>query len=91
MESCGRPVKRKVGVSSKNLQKHLFIRVLNMPLDYHRISCYHVILYQKCLNKEPGHLFNPEKAVGDEEWEGGRGRDGVPENFIDTPQVFRKT
>ena len=85
MESCGRPVKRKVGVSSENLQKHLFIRVLNMPLDYHRISCYHVILYQKCLNSEPGHLFNPEKAVGV-----GGGADAVPENFIETPQVFRK-
>ena len=85
MESCGRPVKRKVGVSSENLQKHLFIRVLNMPLDYHRISCYHVILYQKCLNSEPGHLFNPEKAAGDEEWGERGGRDGVPENFIDTP------
>ena len=79
MESCGRPVKRKVGVSSENLQKHLFIRVLNMPLDYHRISCYHEILYQKCWNSELGHLFDPEKALRAE---------GVPENFIDIPKVF---
>ena len=50
-----------------------------LPLDYHRISCYHVILYQKCWNSEPGHLFNHEKAVGGE---------GVPENFIDISQVF---
>ena len=55
MESCGRPVDRKVGVSGF---KHLFVRVLNMPLDYHGISCFHVILYQKCWNSEAGRLFN---------------------------------
>ena len=62
MESCGRPVERNVGISRENLQKQFFIRVLNMSLDYHRILCCHITLYQKFGNSEPGHLRKPENT-----------------------------